>query len=163
MNSHLSLRGLLVISFSFILALILSILPFPASFNFFWPQWMVLVLVYWVIALPHRINMGVAWLLGLLMDGLFGSLVGEHALALSVIAYLADRFHRQLRMFPLLQQSVMICLLVLIYQLLLLWIQGIRGLLADAYWFWLPALTSMLLWPWAFMLLRSYRRRFRVQ
>jgi len=152
--------GFLLIAFSFIVALLLSILPLPNWLSLVWPQWLVLAVIYWVLALPYRVNLGVAWLLGLLLDGLYGSLLGEHALALTLVAYVVDRFHRQIRMFPLLQQAGCVFLLVLMYQAVLIWIQGMLGQLTNVYLFWLSALTSMLLWPWLFVLLRAYRRRF---
>lgn len=162
MNSF-SARGFIVICSSFILALIISILPLPNWINLIAPQWLLIVVIYWVLALPHRINLGIAWLLGLLQDGLYGSLLGEHALAMIVVAYLVDRFHRQIRMFPILQQAGSVFLLVLIYLFILIWIQGMLGSLTnDVYLFWASALTSMVVWPWLFITLRASRRRFRV-
>lgn len=153
----LSLRNVVIIVLSFLLALIVYILPLPNWVQVIWPQWVLLVLIYWILTFPYRINVGIAWLLGLMLDGVSNSLLGEHALAFSVIAYLAYRLHRQIFMFPILQQALWIFFLVLIYQALLLWIQGIIGLLTNVYFFWLPALTSMLIWPWLFIMLRSYR------
>lgn len=159
----LSTRGFLVIISSFIIALLISILPLPNWLNILWPQWVVLVVIYWVLALPHRVNLVIAWLLGLVLDGLYGSLLGEHALALTLVAYLVDRFHRQMRMYPILQQAICIFGLIFIYQLILIWIQGMLGLLTtDFYFFWASALTSMLFWPWVFTILRSCRQRFSV-
>jgi len=159
----LSMGGILIIALSFLLALLLSILPVPGWILLVQPPWLTLIVIYWVVAVPHRVSLGIAWLLGLLLDALYGTLLGEHALALCVVAYLAQRLHRQIRMFPLTQQAMSVFLLVIIYQIVLLWIQGIIGQLNDsAYWFCVPALTSMLFWPWIAMLLRYYQRRFRI-
>lgn len=158
-----SLRGFIVILTTFIFALLISILPLPNWLNLIWPQWVVLVAIYWVLALPHRVNLGIAWLLGLVLDGLYGSLLGEHALALTLVAFIVERFYRQIRMFPILQQAISVFGLVFIYQIILIWIQGMLGLLtSDVYLFWTSALTSMLLWPWLFFVLRACRRRFSV-
>lgn len=158
----LSGRGIFLIATSFLLALLLSILPLPTWLEFIWPAWLPLILIYWVIALPHRISLGIAWLLGLLLDSLYGTLLGEHAMALAIITYIADHFHRQIRMFPILQQAVSIFFLILAYQTLLVWMQGMLGLFENFYLFWLSALTSMLLWPWLYVLLRGLRQRFYV-
>lgn len=155
----LSGKGILLIVSSFLLALLMSILPLPNWLELLWPAWMALILIYWVIALPHRISLGIAWLLGLLLDGLYGTLLGEHALAFAVIAYIADHFHRQIRMFPILQQAVSVFCLIMIYQVLLAWIQGMLGEFENVYFFWASALTSMLLWPWLSILLRNLRQR----
>lgn len=159
----LSISGLTVIILSFLLALLISILPLPAWVILLQPQWLILVIVYWVVAMPHRVSVGIAWILGLLLDALYGTLLGEHALALCVVAFLAHRLHRQIRMFPLQQQAISIFVLVIVYQCLLLWIQGILGQLGNnLYWFWASAITSMLLWPWVAMLLRYSQRRYRI-
>lgn len=160
--SPLSLSGFIIITTSIVFALLLSIIPFPQWLTLLLPQWLVLVVIYWVLELPHRVNLGIAWILGLILDGLYGSLLGEHALALTVVAYLVDRFHRQIRMFPMLQQAAWVFVLVFIYQTILIWIQGILGLLPNIYLFWLSALTSMLFWPWLFVILRSCRGRYAV-
>lgn len=156
----LSLPALITTILSFLLALLISILPLPNWLQLIWPQWLLLILIYWVLAYPYQLNLGIAWLLGLLLDGLYGTLLGEHALAFTVVAYIAYRLHRQIRMFPILQQALCMFFLVLIYQGLLVWIQGMLGLLTNVYLFWLSALTSMLLWPWLFMGLRRCQQRY---
>ncbi len=156
----LSLPGVLTIVLSFLFALLFSILPFPGWLQLIWPQWLLLVLIYWVFTFPYRISLGIAWLLGLLLDGLYGTLLGEHALAFTIVAYLAYRLHRQIRMFPIFQQAISVFFLVLTYQAVLIWIQGMLGILTNVYLFWLSALTSMLLWPWLFIVLRRFRQRF---
>lgn len=153
----LSMRDIATIIISLNLALILSIMPLPDWLVSLRPQWLALMVIYWEIDLPQKIGLGTAWILGLLLDGLYGSLLGEHALALSVIAYFANRFHRQIRMFPLAQQSLVVFILVAIYQALLLWIQGVIGELMNPYWAWLSVLMSMFFWPLIFSLLRSSR------
>jgi rod shape-determining protein MreD len=162
MNPTLSLQGFLIILISFLLALMLSIMPLPDWAINFRPQWLPLVLIYWVIALPHRVSLGVAWILGFLLDGLYGTVLGEHALALVIVAYVAEKLYRQLRMFPLMQQALSVFLFIILYQGLLLWIQGVLGQLPNVRWFWISALTSMIIWPWLFTLLRACRRKFMV-
>ena len=68
----------IVIPISFVLALILGLLPMPAWFENARPEWVALVLIFWVIAMPQRINVGIAWMLGLLLDGFNDTLLGEH-------------------------------------------------------------------------------------
>lgn len=158
----LSLRSFIAITISFLLAFVLSIIPLPVWANIARPQWLALIIFYWVLALPHRVSLKVAWLLGLILDALYGTVLGEHALAATVLAYLGQKFYLQIRMFPLLQQTLIIGVLIILYQTLLLWIQAVLGQLASGRWFWPPALTSMLVWPWLFLLLRSYQQRFRI-
>jgi rod shape-determining protein MreD len=156
---NLTFREISIITVSFACAFALTIMPLTNWLSLCRPQWVALILIYWIIALPQRIGLGTAWLFGLILDSLSNTLLGEHALALVVIAYLAHYFHRQIRMYPLLQQALIIFVLIVIYQTLLLWVQGIIGQLDHNYWFWISALTSLLFWPWIFTLLRSLRRR----
>lgn len=158
----ISLRDTLVIILSLLFALVISILPLSPWITLLWPQWLALVLIYWVIIYPHRVNIGMAWLFGILLDVLYGTVLGEHALALTIVIYLAYRLHQQIRVFPLFQQALWVFFLILLYQALLVWIQGMLGLLTNVYLFWLSAVTSMLLWPWLYILLRKMQHRPRV-
>ncbi len=155
-------RGSWIIVMSLIVAMMLTILPIPVWAVWFRPAWVVLVLVYWIIAVPHRVSIGTAWLCGLFLDLLQGSLLGEHAFSLIIVAYLAEKVHQQMRMFPLLQQAFCVMLLVLINQFVLTVIRGMLNSNQSSHLFWLPALTSLVLWPWIYIILRDFRRRFAV-
>jgi rod shape-determining protein MreD len=152
-------RSRLVILASLLAALVLTILPWPEWTEQFRPDWLALVLIYWCMALPQRVGVGTAWTAGLILDVLYGSMLGENALAKSLIAFLTVHFHLQLRMFPRWQQAVVVLLLVAANNLLILWIKKLSGA-APATWSYLtPSIVSMLLWPWLFVLLRDARRR----
>ena len=71
----------------FVVALIMELAPWPAGFQAFKPSWLVLVLLYWTLALPDRVSIGWAFLLGVLWDIVLGSILGVHALVLSVAFY----------------------------------------------------------------------------
>ncbi len=155
-------RGAWVILSTLLVALSLSILPLPDWAAPYRPEWVLLVLMYWCIALPHRVGMGLAWIAGLLLDSLYGSLLGQHALAFTVVAYMCLRGYRHLRVYPLWRQALAVLALVALERLLVLWIKGVLGQAPTHWRYWLPSLTSMLLWPWLFIILRDLRRRFRV-
>jgi rod shape-determining protein MreD len=146
----------------FTIALVLSVMPLPIWTQDFRPQWVTLALLYWCLALPHRVGVGSAWLLGVLQDVLSGTLLGQHALGLSVDAYIVVMLHRRIRIFPLWQQSLTILVLLLLERLLTLWVMGATGQPTPTLWYWVPALVGGLLWPWVFIVLRDVRRRFQV-
>lgn len=143
-------------------ALLLTILPMPDWTIWLRPAWVLLVLIYWSMDVPYQVNVGVAWTVGILLDVLTGTLLGEHALALTIVIYIVSRMHSRLHMFPLLQQSLSVFVLVLFYQFILYCVQGFIGQLPHGWLYWSSALTSMLLWPWVYSILRDWRRRFRV-
>jgi len=144
---------------SFLLAMILTSLPLPESAIIYRPDWLVLVLIYWCMAMPDRIGIFTGWLLGLVLDVMYGSLLGQNAMAFSIIAYLVNILHLRVRMFPLWQQSVMVFLLVILHLAISAWIRGIAGQFFVTWTYWVPALSSALVWPFIFIVLRDLRRQ----
>lgn len=139
------------------IAMILRIAPWPDFMVALNPDWVLLTLIYWTLALPERVGIFHAWTFGLLTDVLTGRLFGQHALAYSLISYACIKFHKRLRPFPLLQQQVFIFLFLLVSQLLLFWIKSLHtpGQLPAI--FWLPVLTGTVCWPLVYKTLRFVR------
>jgi len=108
------------------------------------------------------VNVGVGWVAGIIVDVLNGSLLGQHAMAYAVIAYVTVKLHKQIRIYPLWQQALSIFTLIALSQLLIAWIRGIVGDAPNSWLYWLPSLTSAVIWPWLYLLLRDVRRKFRV-
>ncbi len=144
-----------VIPLSILIAFILTLLPIPSWAVWLRPAWVLMILIYWTIAVPERVNIGVACMMGIFLDVLEGTLLGEHAFALIVVISLVSRMYTRLRMFPMLQQGGTIFLLVLLYQFILFCIQGFVGTLPNSWLYWSCSLTSMLLWPWVCTILRG--------
>ena len=80
----------------------------------------------------------------------------------TIVIYFVSRMHIRLRMYPLLQQGISILFFVLLYQFILYCIQGFIGQLPASHLYWLSSVTSMLLWPWLFVVMRDCRRWFKV-
>ena len=158
--------GSWIIFITFAIAMLLTVISLPdflpEQLGHSRPQWLSLVLVYWVIALPHRIGVTVAWLLGLLVDVMLGSLLGQHGIAFIVVAYIASSLYQRLRMFAVWQQSLIVFITIGLSDLINFWIESIVDEAAWSLWYLLPALVSALLWPWVFAVLRFIRRFFHV-
>ncbi|MBL1260454.1 MAG: rod shape-determining protein MreD [Thiotrichaceae bacterium] len=159
---HKKAHGIDVIIFSFIAAFALTVFPLPNWLAVVRPEWVALVLIYWCMALPNRIGIGIAWAIGLMLDVLRIGLLGENALALCIIAYITLKLYQRLRVFPLWQQALSVFVLVSLSQMLHLWIKGITGQPIDLLTYWLPSISSMVAWPLVFTTLRALRRKFRV-
>ena len=155
-------HGTTTILLSLVAALLLLILPLPEWAQPFRPQWPALVLIYWSMALPQRVGVGSAWLLGITADLLTDTLLGLHALGFSLIAFIVLKLYRQIRVFPLWQQATGVLLLLLMEQFLTTWIMGFVGEPPPSQLYWSAPLVGMLLWPWVFLVLRDVRRRFHV-
>ena len=154
--------GLVTIWITIIAGMVLAVVPMPQlvpiELGFLRPDGVALVLVYWIIALPHRVGILTAWLAGIAMDVLLGSLIGQHALSYVLIAYVALSLYQRLRMFSVWQQATVLFVLLGVNQLVGFWIESIAGLADWRFWYLLPALSGAFLWPWVFLLLRSLRR-----
>jgi rod shape-determining protein MreD len=154
--------GRLSIAISFLVAFVLSILPVPAWAQPYRPDWVALVLIYWCVFVPGRVGVGTGWLAGLVLDVLYGSLLGNHALAKSVVAYVSHRLHLQLRVFPRWQQAIAVLALVALNNLVLLWVRSLAGAGSVKWSYWTSSVVSMLVWPWLFIILRDVSRRARL-
>lgn len=151
-----------VIALSLLAALMLTLLPLPGWAMPARPEWVMLVLIYWCLAMPQRVGIGAAWIMGLLLDAATGALLGQHALAFALVAYITLKLHIRIRLFTPWQQALSVLALVFIEQMLVLWITGMINQIPWRWGYLLPSLTSMLLWPPIFMLLRNVRRTLRV-
>ncbi len=152
--------GLWTILLTFIAAFMLTIMPLPEWALAWRPAWVALVLAYWCLALPQSIGVLTGWMIGLLLDVVNGSLFGQYALGLAFIAYFIGLNHRQIRVFPLFRQSLVIGSLVFAYTLYTLLIYNFLGSKPYGYEHLATALTSALIWPWLFVVLRDLRRKF---
>jgi len=144
------------------IALILAMLPMPDWTIWLRPAWVLMVLIYWAMMTPSQVSVGIAFLTGLLVDLLNGTLLGEHALAFTIVIYFITRMYIRLRMYPMLQQGISVFTFVLMYLFILYCIQGFIGQLPGSHLYWLSAVTSMLLWPWLFVVMGDCRRWFKI-
>jgi rod shape-determining protein MreD len=113
-------------------ALALSVVPWPGVVNALNPDWVVLLLIYTSVTDPRRFGLLTAFLAGLALDVMNGALLGQNALALITISYLCARFHFRVRAFPLSQIVGWSAALLLLYQFMLFWIDGVVGLSVGA-------------------------------
>ena len=101
-------RQTLLIALSIFFALVVALMPLPFSLEPFRPDWVLLVLMYWSLALPHRLNIGTAWVVGLLIDLATGSSLGVNSLTYSVCIFVTASNFQKIRNFSLWQQSLLI-------------------------------------------------------
>ena len=155
-------QGYWIVFATFLLAYILAVVPLPGWLLWARPEWLALTLVYWAIALPHRVGVFTGLILGVLLDILEGAVLGQNAFSLAVLAFLSATLYQRMRVYNLWQQAAMVFLLIGINQLICQWIQNLQGVAAQSPVFLLPAFTSALLWPVVLHVLRALRRYYRV-
>jgi rod shape-determining protein MreD len=139
---------------SVIAAFVLNLLPWGQWIGV--PDFLALVLVFWSIHQPRKIGIGIAFFMGLLMDVHDAALLGQHALAYTLLSYFAIMIHRRVLWFPLGTQMLHVLPLLLFAQAVQLvirsivsgkfpgWLYFIESVIAVAIW---PVVTWMLLAP----------------
>ena len=139
-------------------ALILTLLPLPSWLEIIRPGFLALTVLYWSIMAPRAGGVTLGWVCGLLLDAFEGPVLGEHALALAFLAYIAVREHQRIRSKPIFQQSLIVFAALVFYEVVLFAIDGWSGHPLTTPLRWVPTLTSALIWPAAAAILaRSYR------
>lgn len=123
------------------------------------PDWMALVLVFWAIHQPLRVGVGVAFVLGLLIDVHQTSLLGQHALTYTVQGYLATMIHRRILWFDLPSQALQVLPVFMAAQLLELSVRIAAGGLFPGWSFIIPPLLQAMMWPLVTLILLAPQRR----
>tara|TARA_R110002096_G_scaffold101547_2_gene224541 strand:- start:14399 stop:14890 length:492 start_codon:yes stop_codon:yes gene_type:complete len=151
----------LPIIISLLVGLLLTMMPLPESVGAFRPDWLALLIIFWAMQLPRTWSVGSAWIIGIILDVSQGTLLGQHALALCVVAFVTVRFHLLMRVFPLPQLTATVFAILGLYQFLLFWVNGVAGVGAPAVTYWGPVIAGTALWPLIMMLLSGLRYRTR--
>ncbi len=152
-----------IVLFTLLIALMASIMPMPLNADAFRPDWVLIVLMYWCMALPGRVNIITAWVMGFLLDVLLGSVLGVHAAAMAISIYIIVENHQKIRNFSIWQQALITGVLAALYHLVVFWLQRflIDVVFLPSYLY--PVVTTIVLWPWVFYLLRKVRRNFSIK
>ena len=122
------------------------------------PDFLALVILYWCIQEPRYMGVGIAWLLGLVMDVADATVFGQHALAYAVLAYGAEYFRRRVLRFPLWQQAVQVAVLLVLCALIVLLVRFVGGSPLPKWSYLMPPLVGALLWPVISVLLQTPQR-----
>ncbi len=141
----------------------LNIAPWPNQVASIMPSWTLLTLMYWNIALPHKVSIGTGFAVGLLFDSLTGVALGQNALVFSIASFLSHTLYSRLRNYLVWQQAILILFFLLAMQLLTLYISQFSYRFDADFQYWLQAASSAIVWPLVFASLRLTRRRFKVQ
>lgn len=146
------------ITLSLIVAFLLNLFPWGMRVGI--PDFVALVLVFWSIHQPRKVGIGVAFVMGLLMDVHDAVYLGENALAFTLLSYFSISIHRRVLWFPPLIQSLQVFPLFLGVQLIQL---AVRLLSSDSHFpgwtFFIECAVTTALWPVASWLLLAPQRR----
>jgi rod shape-determining protein MreD len=139
-----SLGRLLV---SALVALVLTVLPLPSWADLVRPQFLVLAVLYWSVNAPRTGGIAFGFFAGLMLDVFQGPVLGEHALALSLAAYIFVREHQRIRSKPMFQQALIVFAALVAYEVVLFAIDGWTGHPVTSPLRWIHTVTGALIWP----------------
>ena len=151
--------GPLRVTITVIIALIFVIMQLPDAIEPARPELLLLFVIYWSLSAPRIAGLTFAWLCGLAIDILAGPILGQHAAAFLLVAFLTHKFQLRMRIFPIWHQTLTVFMLLALYEFLVFWIDGIIGPAITSWMRWLPVLTSAMLWPFLVAILDTWNRR----
>ncbi|WP_035060310.1 rod shape-determining protein MreD [Andreprevotia chitinilytica] len=148
-----------VIALSFALALLINLLPWQSSVSNLSPDFVALMVLYWTLNQPRRVGVGWAFLLGIVMDVGDGNVLGQHALAYSVITYLILSRQRLFAVFPFWQQALVVLGLLTLGQTIMLLIQFSLGASFIGWGYFVGNILAAVLWTPLSNLMLSHQRK----
>lgn len=163
-NSNASaVQILLGVSISVFVALVLTVVQLPAFLFYFWPDWIAIVVAYWAFRTPNQVGPFVAFIVGTLLEVLFVRKFGVLGLGLATLAFLVNSASQQLRALSIWQQMISVGFFIALFKLLTGWLSGMVSefTITPDYWYSIPG--SVLIWPFATILLEELRRALRIR
>jgi len=132
---------------TFLLGLVANLFPVSGIGLVLRPDFLALVILYWCIQEPRYVSVGIAWMLGLVMDVADATVFGQHALAYAMLAYAAEYLRRRVLRFPLWQQAPQVAVLLLLAAGLVALVRIVGGAPLPGWTYFMPSLVGALLWP----------------
>ena len=128
-------------------ALLMNLMPWSGWWLVVRPDFVALILLFWCVEQPRKIGFTAAWLLGLLMDVADASLLGQHALAYSILAYAGIVLHRRVQRFAVTPQVLHVIPLLLLNDAIVLFVRILAGSDFPGYQYFVGSLVGGALWP----------------
>ncbi len=151
---------MILILLTILLSLFVSLITLPLGY--YSPEWILLVLIYWAIAIPSINKLFLAFLLGFLTDIVLGQVLGISSLFYVILIYIVLRLYNSLRYMTIAQQSFVIFFLIIVKQHLLIWAYIIIGKNIEYQAILIGSFMNAFLWPLIFFALRYVRRKFNI-
>jgi rod shape-determining protein MreD len=125
----------------------LTVMPLPPWLDIVRPAFLVLTVLYWSVAAPRAGGIALGWFAGLVLDVFQGPVLGQHALALALVTYIAVREHQKIRSKPAFQQSLIVFGALATYEFIVFAIDGWSGHAITSPLRWIHTVTGALVWP----------------
>ncbi len=157
--NEVSVRFTGAVMLSLLVAFVLTILPVPEKWSLWRPEWLALTLIHWGLLAPKKSSLLLAWFLGLLLDVIQGTVLGQHAFGLMLVLFITLRMRPRILKDSLFQQLFLLFISLGSYLLINLWILGITGNTPPGWSYWLTVISSLLVWPLYHYYMHIYHAR----
>jgi len=147
------------VTFTVLLALIVQAIPLPNWLEVVRPSFIGIVIIYWGIYAPHAGGIFAPWLAGLAFDVFKGDVLGQNALAMALVAYIAMSLHQRLRNQTLVQQSLFVFAVLTLNEFVVWGIEGWTGHAVSTPWRWIQPMIGAMLWPFISLLISRTHAR----
>ncbi|MEM9243811.1 MAG: rod shape-determining protein MreD [Pseudomonadota bacterium] len=161
MSYNYDISGRIII-ISFIIALMITVMPWSSWLIWLRPDFTLLVLLYWVMTRPYLIGIRTAFVLGIFVDLLDGTVLGLHAFAYVVLTYIVIKYHRKFNAISSLQNIVLTAAILLLYSIIILAIQSFTGNSPATFLYWLSFVGNVIFWLLIYWVLTKICRRYHV-
>ncbi len=136
------------ISLTLTMALLLTIIPLPTVLMGLRPAWVLIVIIYLEYYLSNSFSVPLVFFMGLALDILLSSIIGEHIFALTLVTWIASNKWKRFYFFSMSQQLALLAFLVLSYQLILLLVDAFAGFSVSLMNCVASTISTVLIWPW---------------
>ena len=151
---------MIIIILSILLGLILTLTLIPLGYMA--PEWLLLINIYWAIALPTNNKLLLAFVSGYLVDIMYGQVLGLTSLTYVIYIYIILRLYNSLRYMTVTQQMVVISFFILLKQHFFVWSNSVIGIDSEYFDLLISAVLSGIFWPPTYFMLRYFRRKFHI-
>ena len=148
---------MLIILLTLVIGLMLTLMMLPLGYIA--PEWILLINIYWALALPSNTKMILAFVSGFFVDIILGHPLGISSLSYVIFIYIILSLYNSLRYMTVPQQMIMLFLLLVVKQHFYIWTFYMFGLDIDYQTLIISTLTTAVLWPFIYFSLRFARRK----
>lgn len=145
-----------------ILGYTLILFPMPEKFQMLRPEFICLLVIYWVMSVPQHLSVSFGFICGMVQGVLEQSVWGAHAFALALVAYFCASTYKRIRNYSVWQQAIWIFVLLLVHQGLVSTFLSLQGYEFQISSLLLSSIVSCLSWPFLAVLMRKFRVSYRM-
>jgi rod shape-determining protein MreD len=137
---------LLLLLISSLLAGVLTLINLPQWLFYFRPDWLALIVIFWIMVLPERLSLGYACINGIFLDVLTVKPFGLNALGFVLLGYFVSMWSTQMRVLSLWQQGLFVTILILLMKLVVGVVATFSSDFVFSSYYFLSAVGNMLFW-----------------